>query len=230
MAWRVMELSPPKANLLDELGLADEKGQLAGNSITGRMATEVASEASRRVAAYQNRRVASRKGLFATMTPNVRLQAVLLFVVYLVVFDLTQGSVLSWGSNEVPGLVGSLDQQATFNAACNWADGLGYQDAESKCILLGRSCGPSSARAVIYYGTDLEPTQGATWVQINSILGEPLGELAVASLARVQRMTGQVLSAPMDGDCWRSGRVAGTAAYHPSEEQTTAKDRGHSRA
>ena len=100
----------------------------------------------------------------------------------------------------MPGMVGDFNQNAAYNAACDWAESLGYADAKSKCILLERQRDEAVSRAVIYYDVDLRPAAGAELIRIDSILGEPLGELAVASLAQVQKMKGEIKINPIAVD------------------------------
>ena len=223
--WNVMELSRAKAAQLDNLGLANEKGQLAGNSITERMAAAVAEAAGDRIARYQTRRTDKEANGFSIMAPDVVIRAPKLSVVFLVVLHLGLQSVVAWGGAAVPGTVGELNQSAAFDTACGWANSLGYRDAKSKCILPERPSEHSLTRAVIYYGNDIGPVGGAELVRIESILGEPLGELAVASLAQVQKMVTLVQVNPVAVDGWQSGRVAGTAAHQvPEAKEATASE------
>ena len=211
--WRVMGLSVLKANKLQELGLSDEKSQLAGNSICANMSNAVAEVVGKRMASYQKLKAAKVESSFVNMVPKVGLYSASLSATFLVVLCLSSQSVISWGDGAIPGMVHEVDQDAAFTAACNWADSLGFPDASDKCVLLEQSMGNSKARAVIYYGMQVAAVDGAVSTKIDSILDTELGELAVAALAQVQRMKGAVWVNPAAKSGWESGRVEGTAAF-----------------
>ena len=211
--WRVMGLSALKASKLEELGLSDEKSQLAGNSICANMSSAVAEVVGKRIALHQKLKAAEAESSFVTMVPRVGLHSAALSATFLVVLCLSSQSVMSWGDGATPGMVHEVDQDAAFKAACSWADSLGFPDASDKCVLLEQSMGNSRARAVIYYGMQVAAVDGAACTKIDSILDTELGELAVAALAQVQRMVGAVWVNPTTMGGWESGRVEGTAAF-----------------
>ena len=221
--WRVMELSQKKASKLNDLGLCEEKSPLAGNSITGRMAATVAEAVGQRIAVFQRRRAAFSEGKHVLMEPSVSIKLAQLSAVFLVVLHLGQEAVVSWSNSTIPGMVANINQDQAFSTACRWAQDLGYTDAQSKCILLERRSGPSHSRAVIYYGVELGAAQGASLIKIADVLNTPLGELAVAALAQVQRMAGSVTVNHLSSDGWQSGRVAGTAAHQEQEETAASR-------
>ena len=135
------------------------------------MAAEVAAVSGSRIATFQERRAACKAKRFSPMSPNMRLRATALSVVYLAVLDLTLHSILCLGDGSLPGLVGPLSQQDAYKAACKHAERLGYAEADSRCVLLEQNCGLSQARAVIYYGRGIDATPGTSLVRVDSLLG-----------------------------------------------------------
>ena len=194
---------------------------LATPSQVGLMTAAVAEVAGERMDCFQQRRADKDADCFSLMAPDLCLRSHLLSAVFLVVLHLGQQSVVAWAGGSVPGMVRNFDQNAAYNAAYDWIESLGYADAESKCILLERQRDEAVSRAVIYYDVDLRPAAGAELIRIDSILGEPLGELAVASLAQVQKMKGAIKINPIAVDGWQTGRVSGTAAHQVTEAQET---------
>ena len=190
--WNGMELSIEKSKVLDKLELSHEKGQLAGNSITGRMASTVAGVVGGRVAAYQRHRSNADAGGFSLLQPDVCIRSPAVTATLLVVLSLAAQPVLAWDQLSTPGTVSALDQASAFKMACQWAEDLGYEDATSKCIPLEKPAGCSVARAVIYYELLVEAAEGSQIVAIHSILDKPLGALAVGALAQVGKMRGIV--------------------------------------
>ena len=103
--WRVMGLSVFKANKLKELGLSDEKSQLAGNSICANMSNAVAEVVGKRMASYQKLKAARIESSFVNMVPKVGLHSASLSATFLVVLCLSSQSVISWGDCTTPGMV-----------------------------------------------------------------------------------------------------------------------------
>ena len=201
--WRVMELSPSKEALLGELGLSEERGQLAGNSITGRMTAVVAEVVGEKVADYQRMEAAISSRGFLLCPPSFELKSKQWSATMLVCISLTAQLVMIWGDGCTPCAISQVDQSTAFTMACSWADQLGLEDASSKCILLERPTGESVSRAVIYYGLELEAVAGAELRRIDSVLGTSLGVLAVAALAQVDRMRQEVtVDSNLEGHAW----------------------------
>ena len=216
--WRVMELPEQKADQLAALGLSSEKGQLAGNSITGRMTLVVAETAAKRLAQHQAMRAACSSNGFMLTQPEFQLRDKRWSATILVVLGLRTQSVVVWGDMMTPCSVGSHSQDAAFRMACEWACQLGYLDASDKCIILERPTGPSVQRAVVYYGMEVAAAEGARLERADCMLDTPLGELAVAALTQVAKMKGETLVNPSSGGSWETGRLSGTAAYHPADQ------------
>ena len=206
----VTKLSTSKAALLDQLGLAEEKGQLAGNSISSRMTEAVARAAGSRLAMFQTRRLARDICKFSTMSLLVCPKAVSVCAIFLVVSPVGSQSVVVWEGAAIPGMVSDVDQGEAFKMDCNWAEELGFPEASERCILLEQQMGCSRARAIIYYGMDVRAAVGASCVMIGSLLGSPLGVLSVAALAHVQRMRSIIEVNLVALDDWESRRVAGS--------------------
>ena len=213
--WRVMGLDKQKAACLDQLKLSREKGRLAGNSITGTMTTVVTNIAAHRVARYQHMKEAVSSSTPLLAQPTFELQDKYWCATILVLVGLGEQTVVAWPDDTTPCLVSNIDQGAAFKLACSWAADLGYADAQEKCILLERPAGCSSLRAIVYYDVSISAAaaDGARLVKIDSVLASPLGELAVAAMAFVTRMKGEVMVNSAPGSKWESGRVSGTAAY-----------------
>ena len=69
--------------------------------------------------------------------------------------------------------------------------------------------GNNKAHTVIFYSQELPVVPGAEEMPISSVMHLPVGELAVRSLAQVERMVRTTAVAPSE---WQSGTVSGTAA------------------
>ena len=59
--------------------------------------------------------------------------------------------------------------------------------------------GNNKARTVIFYSQELPVVPGAEGMPINSVMHLPVGELAVASLAQVEKMVRTTAVAPPEG-------------------------------
>ena len=212
--WRVTELSPSKEILLDELGLSQEKGQLAGNSITGRMTTTVVEVVSKRVADYQRVKEAVSTKNFPLYQPSFELRSKKWSSTIRICISMAAQLVMVWSDDCTPCAVSRVVQSSAFKMACSWIDQLRLEDASSKCILLGRSTDGSVSRAVVYYGMDLKAAAGAKLKKIDSVMGTPLGVRAVAALAQVVRLRKEVtINSTLEGHGWTSGSMGGTTAH-----------------
>ena len=217
--WNIMGLAQSKADVLANLGMESELGQLAGNSIPSSMANVVAAEAASRVAQYKRLIKARERGGFVLMSPVAGLHDTELYATFLIVLKLSSQSVLLWDQCKVPGMVHAVNQHQAFDQACSWAGSLGISEAAKQAILLERPMGSSRARAVICFVAQLKEPTGALLVRVAEIKDSTTREAAAASLAQVLRMKGSVQVAGMPLHGWESGRVAETAAYHPEPSQ-----------
>ena len=213
--WQVMGLSDEKAQVLEGLGLSSELGQLAGNSITSKMADAVAAESASRISKFKQIVQARQRGRYILMQPVVGLQCAKLAATFLVILSLESQSILLWHGSEIPGMVSESTQQQSFKLACSWAGHLGVVDASSKSVLLERPMGNSRARSVICFPSNLRCPEGSQFIRVADVKCPATRELAVAAFAQVMRMKGVVDTSGLPVDGWQSGRVSGTAAYHP---------------
>ena len=179
------------------------------------MAETVAAHEVARVLKYQELLECRSKRSFVLMAPVAGLHDPLLFATFLIFVGLDQEDVLVWDSGSTPGMVHAVNQDESFSMAQKWARDLGC-DGTDRCLLLEMEMGNSKARATIFYSRSLPTIFGAVPTSISDIMGCPLGELAVRSLAQVQRMVGVTAIGKQPISGWASGRMAGTAA-HQSE-------------
>ena len=219
--WRLTGLSASKAEELASAGFDDQLGPLAGNSIPVRMTSAGAEDEAGRIKAYTELMRSRATGGFVLMPPVAALASKSLCATFLIFVGLNAANVLVWGDGLIPGMVHDVSQQQAFEKACKWAGGLSMEDT-AHCILLERDMGASRARTVIFFGQDLPIVAGAAAVPMSEAMHLPVGELAVASLAQVQRMVSDVVINTDAIDGWQSGRVSGTAAFQ--QEQTSAPD------
>ena len=213
--WQVMGLSDEKAQVLGELGHSSELGQLAGNSITSKMADAVAAESASRISKFKQIVKEKQRGRYVLMQPAVGLQCAKLAATFLVILCLQSQLILLWSGDEIPGMVSESTQQQSFKLACSWAGHLGIVDAGSKSVLLERPMGNSRARSIICFPSGLHCPEGSQFIRVADVKCPATRELAAAAFAQVMRMKGVVDTSGLPVDGWQSGRVSGTAAYHP---------------
>ena len=104
----------------------------------------------------------------------------------------------------------AVNQQQAFDSACSWAEGFGLEDAAKRSILFERP---------ICFAAQFQQPTGAEFVKVSEVRDTVAREAATAALAQVLRMRGDVDVAGMPVGGWESGRVSGTAAYHPESSQ-----------
>ena len=119
----------------------------------------------------------------------------------------------------MPGMVHDVSQQQAFDQACAWAEVFGLESAAKRSIILERPMGNSRARAVICFAAQLQPPTGAAFVKVSEVRDAIAREASAAALAQVMRMKGEVDVSGLPVSGWESGRVSGTAAYHPEPSQ-----------
>ena len=221
--WKLMGWSESKAAFLSSQGLGSQLGPLAGNSVPARMTEAVAEDVAVRVAKYD--RLLKQRDLvgYVLMPPVAGLHDPSLTASFLIFIGLADSTVLVWNGCELPGMVSTYDHSGAFDAAKSRADSLGCTETE-RCLLLERQMGNNKACRVIFYSQELRVVPGADEMLINSVMHLPVGELAVRSLAQVERMVRTTAVAPSE---WQSGTVSGTAAAlsGPSKAPTASEAR-----